>query len=58
MGERESAQLAMKSFAAGVGTSFDLVDTGKTWRQAELNLAVAEFNLTRPVDAQLAPRAS
>lgn len=42
---REAARLAERAFAAGAGTSFDLVDAGKNERAAELDLAVKEFNL-------------
>jgi outer membrane protein TolC len=42
---REAARLAERAFAAGAGTSFDLVDAGKNERNAELDLAVKEFNL-------------
>ncbi len=37
---REAARLAERAFAAGAGTSFDLVDAGRQERNAELDLAV------------------
>ena len=42
---REAARLAERAFAAGAGTSFDLIDASRQERQAELDLAVKEFNL-------------
>jgi outer membrane protein TolC len=44
---RESARLAERAFAAGAGTSFDLVDAGKNERNAELDLTVKEFDLIK-----------
>ena len=40
-------RLAARAFAAGAGTSFDLVDAGKAERNAELDLAVKEFDLIK-----------
>ena len=50
---REAARLAERAFAAGAGTSFDLVDAGKNERNAELDLAVKEFDLIRARIASL-----
>ena len=50
---REAARLAERAFAAGAGTSFDLVDAGKAERNAELDLAVKEFDLIRARIASL-----
>jgi outer membrane protein TolC len=50
---REAARLAERAFAAGAGTSFDLVDAGKNERNAELDLAVKEFNLIQAKIASL-----
>jgi len=44
---REAARLAERAFAAGAGTSFDLVDAGKNERNAELDLAVKEFDVIK-----------
>jgi outer membrane protein TolC len=46
---REAARLAERAFAAGAGTSFDLIDASRQERQAELDLAVKEFNLIQSV---------
>jgi multidrug efflux system outer membrane protein len=43
----ETARLAKIAFMNGSGTSFDLVDTARTLRQAELDLAVKEFEVLR-----------
>ncbi len=50
---REAARLAERAFAAGAGTSFDLVDAGRQERNAELDLAVKEFDLIRSRIASL-----
>jgi multidrug efflux system outer membrane protein len=50
---REAARLAERAFAAGAGTSFDLIDAGKNERNAELDLAVKEFDLIRSRIASL-----
>jgi outer membrane protein TolC len=42
---RESARLAQRAYEVGTGTSFDLVDTAKAERSAELDLAVKDFNV-------------
>jgi outer membrane protein TolC len=41
----ESARLAQRAYEVGTGTSFDLVDTAKAERSAELDLAVKDFNV-------------
>ncbi len=43
----ETARLAKVAFINGSGTSFDLVDTARRQREAELDLAVKEFNVVR-----------
>ncbi len=48
---RQQEKLARTSFEIGKATSFELVDAGRQLRSAEINLAVAEFNL---VEAKLA----
>jgi outer membrane protein TolC len=42
---REAARLAQRAYEVGTGTSFDLVDTAKAQRAAELDLAVKEFQV-------------
>ncbi|HVY48272.1 MAG TPA: TolC family protein [Minicystis sp.] len=42
---KETARLAQIAFEAGTGTSFDLVTSQAQARQAELNLAVSEFQV-------------
>ncbi len=44
---KESERLARVAFANGKATSFELVDAGKSLREAELNLAVQEFQVVR-----------
>ncbi len=44
---REAARLAQLSFVNGRGTSFELVDAARRSREAELDLAVKEFELVR-----------
>lgn len=44
---KESERLARVAFANGKATSFELVDAGKTLREAELNLAVQEYEVVR-----------
>lgn len=44
---REAARLAERAFAAGAGTSFDLVDAGRNERNAELDLTVKEFDVIK-----------
>jgi multidrug efflux system outer membrane protein len=43
----ETARLAKVSYINGSGTSFDLVDTARRLRDAELDLAVKEFDVIR-----------
>lgn len=43
----ESARLSKIAFVNGSGTSFDLVDTARRLREAELDLAIKEFELVR-----------
>ena len=38
---------AERAFAAGAGTSFDLVDAGRNERNAELDLTVKEFEVIK-----------
>ena len=49
----ESARLARIAFVAGHGTSFDLIDADRRLREAELDLAVKEFELIRAQIAAL-----
>lgn len=44
---RETARLSRVAFVNGTGTSFELVDTGRRLREAELDLAVKEFDVVR-----------
>src|SRR5262249_14682047 len=44
---KETARLAQVAFDAGSTTSFELVDAAQRQRQAELNLAVKEFDLVK-----------
>lgn len=50
---RETARLAHVAFEAGSATSFDLVDAARRRREAELTLAVREFELVRAKIAAL-----
>jgi outer membrane protein TolC len=43
----ESARLSRIAFLNGSGTSFDLVDTARRLREAELDLAIKEFEVVR-----------
>lgn len=43
----ENARLSRVAFMNGSGTSFDLVDTARSLREAELDLAIREFELLR-----------
>jgi multidrug efflux system outer membrane protein len=43
----ENARLSRISFLNGSGTSFDLVDTSRRLREAELDLAIKEFEVVR-----------
>ena len=44
---KESARLARVAFVNGSGTSFDLVDAARRLREAELDLAIKEFEVIR-----------
>ena len=43
----ESARLSKVAFVNGSGTSFDLVDTARRQREAEIDLAIKEFEVVR-----------
>ena len=43
----ETARLSKVAFLNGSGTSFDLVDTARRLREAELDLAIKEFEVVR-----------
>jgi outer membrane protein TolC len=43
----ESARLAQVAFVNGSGTSFDLVDAARQLREAEVDLAIKEFEVVR-----------
>jgi outer membrane protein TolC len=43
----EMARLARLAYAAGTGTSFDLVDTARRQREAELDYTIKEFAVVR-----------
>jgi outer membrane protein TolC len=42
---RQSAKFAQITFLNGTGTSFDMVDTARNQRQAEIDVAIREFEL-------------
>ena len=42
---RQSARFAQITFLNGTGTSFDMVDTARTQREAELDVTIKEFEL-------------
>ncbi|WP_438020668.1 TolC family protein [Sorangium sp. So ce315] len=44
---RETARLTQVAFEAGTATSFDLVESGRRQREAEIDLAVREFEVVR-----------
>ncbi|WP_437718576.1 TolC family protein [Sorangium sp. So ce448] len=44
---RETARLTQVAFEAGTATSFDLVESGRRQREAELDLAVREFEVVK-----------
>src|SRR5690606_31394710 len=44
---RQSARFAQITFLNGTGTSFDMVDTARTQREAELDVTIKEFDLLR-----------
>lgn len=49
----ETARLARVAFLNGSGTSFDLVDTARQLREAEIDLAIKEFEVLRAQIAAL-----
>jgi outer membrane protein TolC len=55
---RETSRLSQIAFEAGTATSFELVEAGRSERQAELDLAVREFELIRAKLAALLATAS
>jgi outer membrane protein TolC len=50
---RETARLTQVAFEAGTATSFDLVESGRRQREAELDVALREFNVVRAKIAAL-----
>jgi outer membrane protein TolC len=50
---KETARLSKVAFEAGTGTSFDLVDSARREREAELDLAVKEFEVIKTKIAAL-----
>ena len=50
---KSSARLSRVAFESGTGTSFDLVDSGRRQREAELDLAVKEFDVVKAKIAAL-----
>jgi outer membrane protein TolC len=44
---KETARLSRVAYENGTGTSFDLVDTGRRLREAELDLTIKEFEVLR-----------
>jgi outer membrane protein TolC len=54
----ETSRLAKVAFMNGSGTSFDLVDTARRLREAELDFAIKEFDLLRARVAALLALAS
>lgn len=50
---KEVERLSQRAWEAGAGTSFDLVDASRRLREAELQLAVREFELVRAKIAAL-----
>jgi outer membrane protein TolC len=55
---RETARLAQVGFENGSGTSFDLVDTARSYREAEIDLAIKEFQVIRAQIAALLAQAN
>jgi outer membrane protein TolC len=55
---RKSARLSRIAFVQGQGNSFDLVDSARRLREAELDVAVKEFELVRAQIAALLSQAS
>jgi len=54
----ETARLSRVAYMNGSGTSFDLVDTARTHREAELDLTIKEFQVMRARIAALLSLAS
>jgi outer membrane protein TolC len=54
----ETDRLAQKAFENGAGTSFDLVDSARRLREAELSLAVRELELVRAKIASVLAKAT
>lgn len=50
---RETARLTQVAFEAGTATSFDLVESGRRQREAELDVALREFNVVKAKIAAL-----
>jgi outer membrane protein TolC len=55
---RETSRLTQVAFEAGTATSFDLVESGRRQREAELDLAVREFDVIKAKIAALLASAS
>jgi outer membrane protein TolC len=55
---KETARLAQVAFVSGSGTSFDLVDTQRQHREAELDLAIKELEVVRAQIAALLAQAN
>jgi multidrug efflux system outer membrane protein len=55
---KETARLAQVAFLNGSGTSFDLVDTERQHREAELDLAIKELEVLRAGIAALLAQAN
>jgi outer membrane protein TolC len=55
---RKSSRLSRIAFVQGQGNSFDLVDTARRLREAELDVAVKEFELVRAQIAALLSKAT
>ncbi|WP_129356667.1 TolC family protein [Sorangium cellulosum] len=55
---RETARLTQVAFEAGTVTSFDLVESGRRQREAELELALREFDVVKAKIAALLASAS
>jgi outer membrane protein TolC len=55
---KETARLAQVAFLNGSGTSFDLVDTERQHREAELDLAIKELEVLRAGIASLLAQAN
>lgn len=55
---RETARLTQLAYESGTVTSFDLIESGRRQREAELDLAVREFDLVKAKIAALLASAS